>query len=44
LLEKFGEEYKAYRQQVPMLFPNISCTLKTFSKPIDAATTSATDA
>jgi protein-S-isoprenylcysteine O-methyltransferase Ste14 len=36
LLEKFGEEYEAYRQQVPMLFPNISCALKTLSKPIDA--------
>jgi protein-S-isoprenylcysteine O-methyltransferase Ste14 len=37
LLEKFGEDYEAYRQQVPMLFPNPLCTFKVLSKPLDAA-------
>jgi protein-S-isoprenylcysteine O-methyltransferase Ste14 len=37
LLEKFGEEYEAYRQQVPMLFPNPFCALRVLSKPIDVA-------
>jgi protein-S-isoprenylcysteine O-methyltransferase Ste14 len=35
LLEKFGEEYAGYRQQVPMLFPNLRCTLRVLSKPIE---------
>ena len=37
LLEKFGEDYEAYRQQVPMLFPNPRCALRVLSKPLDAA-------
>jgi protein-S-isoprenylcysteine O-methyltransferase Ste14 len=37
LLEKFGEDYEAYRQQVPMLFPNPLCALRVLSKPINAA-------
>jgi hypothetical protein len=35
LVENFGEEYKAYRQQVPMLFGNLPCVLRVLSKPID---------
>ena len=35
LLEKFGEEYRGYRQQVPMLFPNPLCVLRILSKPIE---------
>jgi protein-S-isoprenylcysteine O-methyltransferase Ste14 len=35
LLEKFGEDYKAYRQQVPMLFPKTLCIIKVFSKSTD---------
>jgi protein-S-isoprenylcysteine O-methyltransferase Ste14 len=34
LLEKFGEEYKAYRQQVPMLLPDPFCALRVLSQPI----------
>jgi protein-S-isoprenylcysteine O-methyltransferase Ste14 len=37
LLEKFGEEYRAYRQQVPMLFPNPRCFLRVLAKPIEMA-------
>jgi protein-S-isoprenylcysteine O-methyltransferase Ste14 len=37
LVEKFGEEYEAYRQQVPMLFPNPLCALRVLSGPIDVA-------
>jgi hypothetical protein len=37
LLEKFGEEYEAYRRQAPMLFPNPLCALRVLSKPIKAA-------
>jgi protein-S-isoprenylcysteine O-methyltransferase Ste14 len=37
LREKFGEEYKAYRQQVPMLFPKLSCFISVFNKPIEEA-------
>ena len=40
LLEKFGEEYEAYRRQVPMLFPNPLCTLRVLSKPIKVGKTS----
>jgi len=36
LVEKFGAEYKAYRQQVPMLFPKPSCILQVFAKPLEA--------
>ena len=35
LLEKFREEYEAYRQQVPMLFPKPLCALRVFSAPIE---------
>ena len=32
LIEKFGEEYKAYRQKVPMLFPKPICVFRVFTK------------
>ncbi len=35
LTEKFGEEYKAYRQQVPMLFPKLMCVFRVLTKPIE---------
>jgi len=35
LLEKFGQEYKVYRRQVPMLFPKLLCVFKVLLKPID---------
>jgi protein-S-isoprenylcysteine O-methyltransferase Ste14 len=35
LIEKFGEEYKTYRQKVPMLFPKPICVFRTFTKPIE---------
>jgi protein-S-isoprenylcysteine O-methyltransferase Ste14 len=35
LTEKFGEEYKAYHQQVPMLFPKLMCVFRVFTKPIE---------
>ena len=28
LIEKFGEEYKIYRQKVPMLFPKLLCVFR----------------
>jgi protein-S-isoprenylcysteine O-methyltransferase Ste14 len=37
LVKKFGAEYQAYRQQVPMLFPKPVCALRVLSKPIDVA-------
>jgi protein-S-isoprenylcysteine O-methyltransferase Ste14 len=37
LVEKFGMGYKAYRQQVPMLFPKPLCALQVLTKPIDIA-------
>jgi protein-S-isoprenylcysteine O-methyltransferase Ste14 len=37
LVEKFGAEYKAYRQQVPMLFPKPLCVLRVLAKPMDLA-------
>jgi protein-S-isoprenylcysteine O-methyltransferase Ste14 len=36
LLEKFGEDYRAYRERVPMLVPNLRCALSVLSKPLDA--------
>jgi protein-S-isoprenylcysteine O-methyltransferase Ste14 len=36
LLEKFGEEYEAYRQRVPMLFPNLHCAFQALSAPMEA--------
>jgi protein-S-isoprenylcysteine O-methyltransferase Ste14 len=38
LIEKFGEEYKAYRQRVPMLFPKPICVFKVFTKSIEEST------
>jgi protein-S-isoprenylcysteine O-methyltransferase Ste14 len=35
LTEKFGEEYKAYRQKVPMLFPKPICVFKVFTTSIN---------
>ena len=35
LREKFGEQYKVYRQQVPMLFPKLKCAFRVFTKPIE---------
>jgi len=35
LVKKFGAEYKAYRQLVPMLFPTPLCALRVLTKPID---------
>ena len=34
LVEKFGEEYIAYRRRVPMLLPDIRCVLRVLSKPM----------
>lgn len=33
LIEKFGEEYKVYRQKVPMLFPKLLCVFRVLTKP-----------
>jgi protein-S-isoprenylcysteine O-methyltransferase Ste14 len=35
LTEKFGEEYKIYRQKVPMLFPKPLCVFRVFTKSIE---------
>jgi len=35
LLEKFGEDYRAYRQRVPMLLPRPLCAFSVLSEPID---------
>ena len=35
LTEKFGKEYKAYRQQVPMLFPKLNCVFRVFTKSVE---------
>lgn len=32
LVEKFGEEYRAYRQRVPMLLADLRCVLRVLSK------------
>jgi len=37
LKEKFGEKYKVYSQQAPMLFPKLSCFFSVFNKPIEEA-------
>ncbi len=34
LLEKFGEEYAAYRREVPMLIANPACLLEVLSTPL----------
>lgn len=36
LVEKFGEEYKAYRDRTPMLFPRPACILKLFRGSAEA--------
>jgi len=36
LVEKFGEEYRAYRRRVPMLFGNPLCVIRVLSKHPDA--------
>jgi protein-S-isoprenylcysteine O-methyltransferase Ste14 len=35
LKKKFGEEYKEYNQEVPMLFPKPICAFKVFTKSIE---------
>ncbi len=35
LVQKFGEEYRAYRRRVPMLFANPMCVVKVLLKPLD---------
>jgi protein-S-isoprenylcysteine O-methyltransferase Ste14 len=35
LTEKFGEEYKVYRQQVPMLFPKLNCVFRVLTRSIE---------
>ena len=35
LMQKFGEEYEAYRRRVPMLFANPVCVLRVLSRPLD---------
>ncbi|MBN2116428.1 MAG: isoprenylcysteine carboxylmethyltransferase family protein [Anaerolineales bacterium] len=37
LVKNFGEEYKAYRRKVPMLFPKPLCVLHVLAKPIGVA-------
>lgn len=37
LVEKFGAEYKAYRQRAPMLFPKPLCVLRVLARPMDLA-------
>jgi protein-S-isoprenylcysteine O-methyltransferase Ste14 len=37
LVEKFGAEYKAYRQRVPMLFPKPLCVLRVLARPVNLA-------
>jgi len=37
LMEKFGEDYRIYRQKVPMLFPKPSCVFRVFTRPIEEA-------
>jgi protein-S-isoprenylcysteine O-methyltransferase Ste14 len=34
LVEKFGQEYQAYRQKVPMLVPKPICFLRIFARPL----------
>jgi protein-S-isoprenylcysteine O-methyltransferase Ste14 len=34
LVKKFGAEYQAYHQQVPMLFPKLLCILQVLTKPM----------
>lgn len=35
LVEKFGDEYRTYRQQVPMLLANPLCILRVLSKSLE---------
>jgi protein-S-isoprenylcysteine O-methyltransferase Ste14 len=34
-MEKFGVDYKAYRQQVPMLLPKLKCTFRVLAIPLE---------
>jgi protein-S-isoprenylcysteine O-methyltransferase Ste14 len=34
-MEKFGADYKAYRQQVPMLMPKITCAFRVLTTPLE---------
>jgi protein-S-isoprenylcysteine O-methyltransferase Ste14 len=38
LLEKFGEDYEAYRRRTPMLFLNLRCAFQVLSAPMEAIT------
>jgi protein-S-isoprenylcysteine O-methyltransferase Ste14 len=37
LMEKFGAEYKIYRQQVPTLLPKIKCTFRVLATPLEVS-------
>ena len=37
LMEKFETEYKAYRQQVPMLLPKIKCAIRVLATPLEVS-------
>jgi protein-S-isoprenylcysteine O-methyltransferase Ste14 len=37
LLRNFGEEYQAYRQKVPMLFPKPECAFRVLTQPLGGA-------
>jgi protein-S-isoprenylcysteine O-methyltransferase Ste14 len=36
LVEKFGEEYEAYRRRVPMVLADPRCLVRILSKPLDS--------
>jgi protein-S-isoprenylcysteine O-methyltransferase Ste14 len=35
LMEKFGEDYKAYRHRVPILFPKLTCFFRVLARSIE---------
>ncbi|MGD9141867.1 MAG: hypothetical protein PVJ42_10045 [bacterium] len=37
LVEKFGEEYEAYRRRVPMVFANPMCVLKVLRQSLEVS-------
>ena len=37
LENNFGDEYRAYRREAPMLFPRLLCLARILTKPIDAS-------
>ena len=37
LMQKFGVEYKAYRQQVPMLLPKLTCAFRVLAIPLEVS-------